>query len=327
MREHIGIGIATLVVLTLGAGLAPSAMAQEQWRNALVAAKSDAGIIMMVSKGFAEKQGLKLEEVQVDSDQIALKALLAGELDSFEGSPSGSMIAASRGADVKIIGCEWPGLPHGVFVRAGITKLEDLKGKTIAISQPGAMPDQLVRALLAKYGMTPDDVKFANLGGDNDRYKALIAGVVDAAVVSGEYTPIAAKANVKMLIPGREIFPDYLRTCTMTNSATLAKRHDALVRFLAADIAALRYALSHRDETLALTREITGISADDPRPAYIYDDAIRTHAVDPEMGLPLVKLDWMQQQSVKAGDQPHALDLAKFADAGPRQEALQRADK
>jgi NitT/TauT family transport system substrate-binding protein len=326
MRDKIA--TAALAALMLTAVFARSALAEEKpWRNALVAAKSDAGIIMMVTKGFTDKQGLKLEEIQVDSDQIALKALLAGELDTFEGSPSGSMIAASRGADVKIIGCEWPGLPHGVFVRSGITKLEDLKGKTIAISQPGAMPDQLVRALLAKYGMTPDDVKFANLGGDNDRYKALIAGVVDAAVVSGEYTPIAAKAGARMLIPAREIFPDYLRACIMTNSATLTSRRDALVRYLAAEITALRYAVSHRDETLALTREITGIAADDPRPAYIYDDAIRTQAVDPEIGLPLAKLDWMQQQSVKAGDQPRLVDLAKFADAGPRQEALKLADK
>ena len=326
MRDKIA--TAALAALTLAGVFAQSAAAEDKpWRNALVAAKSDAGIIMMVTKGFTDKQGLKLEEIQVDSDQIALKALLAGELDSFEGSPSGSMIAASRGADVKVIGCEWPGLPHGVFVRAGITKLEDLKGKSIAISQPGAMPDQLVRALLAKYGMTPDDVKFANLGGDNDRYKALIAGVVDAAVVSGEYTPIAAKANVTMLIPAREIFPDYLRTCIMTNSATITGRHDALVRYLAAEITALRYAVSHRDETLALTREITGIAADDPRPAYIYDDAIRTQAVDPEIGLPLAKLDWMQQQSVKAGDQPRLVDLGKFADPGPRQEALKLADK
>lgn len=321
------IAIAMLASLVFAETCAAAAQAQEPWRNALVAAKSDAGIVMMVSKGFADKQGLKLEEIQVDSDQIALKALLAGEVDSFEGSPSGSMIAASRGADVKIIGCEWPGLPHGVFVRSNIATFQDLKGKTIAISQPGAMPDQLVRTLLAKYGMTPDDVKFANLGGDNDRYKALVAGVVDAAVVSGEYTPIAAKANVRMLVPGREIFPDYLRTCTMTNSATLTKRHDVLVRYLVAEITALRYAMSHRDETLALTREITGIAADDPRPAYIYDDALRTHAVDPELGLPLPKLDWMQQQSVKAGDQPRLLDLAQFAEPGPRQEALERADK
>jgi NitT/TauT family transport system substrate-binding protein len=317
------LGLALLAVAALL--LSPSAQAQEKpWRHAIVAAKSDAGIVLMVTKGFAEKQGLKLEITQVDSDAIALKALLAGELDSFDGSPTGSMIAASRGADVKILGCGWPGLPHGVFVHNAVAKLQDLKGKTIAISQPGAMPDQLVRTLLGENGMTPDDVKLANLGGDNDRYKALVAGVVDAAVVSGEYTPIAAKADIKMLIPAREVFPNYLRMCTMTNSATLKNRHDDLVRYLAADMAALRYALSHRDESLALTRQITGIAADDPRPAYIYDDALRNHAVDPDIGLPREKLDWMQQQSVKVGDQPRLNDLAKITDEAPRKEALQR---
>lgn len=290
----------------------------------MVAAKSDAGIVLMVTKGFAEKQGLKLEIVQVDSDAIALKALLAGELDSFDGSPTGSMIAASRGADVKIIGCAWPGLPHGIFVHDSVTKLQDLKGKTIAISQPGAMPDQLVRALLAKDGMGPDDVKLANLGGDNDRYKALVAGVVDAAVVSGEYTPIAQKAGLKMLIPAREVFPDYLRMCTMTNSKTINTKKDELTRYLAAEISGLRYAVSHREEALALTREITNGAADDPRPAYIYDDALRNHAVDSEIGLPLAKLDWMQQQSVKVGDQPRVVDLAKITDEAPRKAALAR---
>jgi len=167
-------------------------------------------------------------------------------------------------------------------------------------------------------------VELADLGGDNVRYKALVAGVVDAAVVSGEYTPIAQKAGLKMLIPAREAFPDYLRMCTMTNSKTINTRRDALVRYLAAEISALRYALSHREEALALTRQITGIAADDPRPAYIYDDALRNHAVDSEIGLPISKLDWMQQQSIKVGDQPHPIDLAKFTDEGPRKAALAR---
>ena len=113
----------------------------------------------------------------------------------------------------------------------------------------------------------------------------------------------------------------------MTSTAILKNRRDALVHYLAAEMQALRYAVTHRDESLALTREITSIAADDPRPAYIYDDAIRTHAVDPELGLPLAKLDWMQQQAVKAGDQPRLLDMAKFAETGPRQEALQLANK
>lgn len=297
---------------------------QPVWHHAIIAAKSDAGILYMVGQGYAEKQGLKLEMTQVQNDAIGLKALIAGQIDSYEGSPDGAMIADSRGADIKILGCQWPGLPHGVFVRADIKTVQDLKGKTIAISQPGAMPDQLIRALLARYKMSPDEVKFADLGSDNDRYKALVAGIADAAVISGEYTPIAAKAGVHMLIRGHEVLPDFMRICIMSSGAVVKARHDALVRFLAAEITALRYAVTHRDATIALTHKIANIKPDDPRPAFMYDDSIAHHAVDPNIGLPRDKLQWMQEQSVKAGDQPKLVDLATVVDDGPRREALQR---
>jgi NitT/TauT family transport system substrate-binding protein len=318
IRAAVAFGAA----MVMAGGAADAADAT--WHHAIIAAKSDAGILYMVGKGFAEKQGLTLELTQVDNDAIGLKALIAGQVDSYEGSATGAMIAASRGADVKILGCQWPGLPHGVFVRDNITKPEDLKGKTIAISQPGAMPDQLIRALLARYNLSPDDVKFANLGSDNDRYKALVAGVVDAAVVSGEYTPIAEKAGVKMLIRGRDVLPDYLRVCIMSSAAVEQARHDDLVKFLAAEMAAMRYVVTHRDETIALTQATAGTKPDDPRPAYMYDDAVKTHALDPDLGLPLGKLEWMQQQSIKAGDQPKPVDLKQFADDGPRADALKK---
>lgn len=319
MRIILGAALCAAVVLASGI----AAQAADPWNHAIISAKSDSGILYMVGNGFAEKEGLDLTLTQVQNDSIGLKALLAGQIDSYEGSPAGAMIAASRGADVKILGCQWPGLPHGVFVRKGITTVQDLKGKKIAISQPGSMPDQLIRTLLAKYDISTDDVQFANLGSDNDRYKALIAGVVDAAVISGEYTPIAEKAGVSMLIRGRDVLPDYLRVCIMSSDAVLKAHHDDAVHFLAAEIAALHYVVGHRAETIALTQKLAGIKPDDPRPAFMYDYALNTKAIDPDVGLPLDKLDWMQQQSIKVGDQPKAVDLSKVADNGPRAAALQ----
>ena len=67
---------------------------------------------MAAKRGFAEKEGLKLELLEVKDDQIGLKALLAGELDSCEGSPISPLIAGSKGADVKILGCSWPKLTY-----------------------------------------------------------------------------------------------------------------------------------------------------------------------------------------------------------------------
>jgi NitT/TauT family transport system substrate-binding protein len=232
------------------------------------------------------------------------------------------MIAASRGADVRVIGCHWPGLPHGIFVRANINSAKDLAGKSIAISSPGALPDMLARALLAQNGIAPDQVKFANLGGDGDRFKALAAGIVDAAVVSNEYTPIATKQGLKLLVPGRELLPNYMRVCLMTSGKVLEERGPEAAHFLAAEMNALKFALSHRDASLALTREITGLKPDDPRPAFIFDDALKTGAVDPTLAIPRGKFAWLQDESIKGGEQAKPVDLSTFLDDSVRQQAL-----
>ncbi|HTP84446.1 MAG TPA: ABC transporter substrate-binding protein, partial [Alphaproteobacteria bacterium] len=76
MFRWTGLAVALLLAPQANAADAPLV-----WRHAIIEAKSDAGIFMMVTQGFAEKQGLKLEISQVKSDAIGLKALIAGELD------------------------------------------------------------------------------------------------------------------------------------------------------------------------------------------------------------------------------------------------------
>ena len=79
---------------------------------------------------------------------------------------------------------------------------------------------------------------------------------------------------------------------------------------------ALRFALSHKAETVALTQEIIHAKPDDPRPAFVYDDAVAHHAVDPDLPIPADKLDWMQEQLVKAGKLKAALPLDQDQRAG-----------
>jgi hypothetical protein len=99
--------VATIAVVTLVQEPIRSARAQplELWRHAIVEEKGDAGIVLMAGQPeIASKHGLRVEYVQLKVDTLALKALLAGQVDSFEGSPGGAIIAASRGADLKILG-------------------------------------------------------------------------------------------------------------------------------------------------------------------------------------------------------------------------------
>jgi len=322
-----------LPLLAAGAALAAAAgpaaaQTLKPWKHGIIAPKADAGFLLMAARrGFAEREGLKLELLEVKDDQIGLKALLAGELDSYEGGAQGAIAANVRGADVKIVGCHWVVVPHGIMVKAGIDKMEDLKGKAVAVSAPGSFPDMLARVALTRFKLSPSDVRLAAVGGDRDRYTALVGGVVDAAVVSNEYLPMASSKNLKMLLEGKDALPNFLRVCMFSSGKAIAERREDAIRYLAAQSKALRYALAHRDETIKLTAEATDAKPDDPRPAFVFDDAVKVGAIAPDLPLPMDKLAWMQQEMVELGQIPKAGDLAKMVNGDIRAQALERAGK
>ncbi len=87
-----------------------------------------------------------------------------------------------------------------------------------------------------------------------------------------------------------------------------------------------RYALTHRDEEVRITREITGIKPEDKRPEFMFEEASNPKTgIDPAMTIYLDKLEWMQDQLVKAGNLPQRYDLTRVVNTELRAEALKRA--
>ncbi|HTP91559.1 MAG TPA: ABC transporter substrate-binding protein [Xanthobacteraceae bacterium] len=317
--------IAFFAALIVAGAIGGPALAQspKPWRHGLIMPKSDAGILLMAAqRGFFKKVGLDVEIVPIKDDQILTKATISGDLDSFEGGPSGAMIAAARGADIKVIGCSWLIVPHGIFVHDDITAMDQLKGKTIAISSPGAFPEIFAKGALAHFNIPEDAVKYASLGGDLDRYKALVARVADAAVVSGEYVPIAAKEHIKMLVSAQEALPLFVRMCLHATGKTLAARPQDAAKFLAGEMLGLQYAATHRDDAIKVAQEVADIKPDDPRPAYIYDLAVRQKAIGTDVPIPMDKFEWLNNELVRIGSLPKPMDLAKVLDGKPREDAL-----
>jgi NitT/TauT family transport system substrate-binding protein len=326
MTAYVLVRLVTAGALLAAAAGSALGQAPKPWKHGIIAPKADAGFLLMAAKrGFAEKEGLKLDLLEVKDDQIGLKALLSGELDSYEG---GVQIAVNvRGGDVKIMGCHWVVVPHGIMVKAGIDKIEDLKGKAVAVSAPGSFPDMLARLALAKFKIAPSEVTLAAVGGDRDRYTALVGGVVDAAVVSNEYLPLESSKGLKMLLEGKDALPKFVRICMFSTAKTLAERREDAIRYLTAQSKALRYALAHRDETVALALEATAAKPNDPRPAFVFDDAVKVGAIAPDLPLPMDKLGWMQEQMVELGQIPKTGDLAKMVNTDIRAQAVERAGK
>ena len=317
------------LIVPIWAALGTAAFAEDlrAWRHAVIEPKGDAGFMLMVGeRDFGSKHGLKLEIVPMKNGALAHKALLAGEVDSIESSPGAAILAGARGADIKIIGCDWPGVPHGLMVKSTITKVEDLKGKTIAVAAPGSLPNLLMSAILEQHKIPVADVRFANLGADLDRYKAVTVGVADAGIVAAEFMAVAPK-DVKMLVYGHDVLPNYVRLCLSMTGKTIAARRADAIGFIAAQMEALQFAVGHRDETIKLTHSAIRAKSDDPRPAYAFDDTINSGAVDPLVSLPIDKLNWMQNELVKAGNLRAPIDLSTMTAPDIRAEAIKRVAK
>lgn len=305
-----------------------AANAQEiVWKHGILEAKSDAGFIAMVDKGgFGAKHGLKIEILQIKAGATLMKALIAGEIDSVDMGAAESIVAGVRGTGVKIVGCTWPGVPQVVLAKAEIKTLADLKGKNVAISSPGSLPDLLFRGMLDAANVPFSDVKLATQGADLDRYKSLISGITDAAVVSNEFEAVMP-ANIKVLAKGSTAVPKFIRLCLATSNKVLTERRADLVKFVAAEMDAYKYAATHRDENIKLAHELTHAKPDDKRAEFIIDQAIRDKQIDPSLAIPADRIDWMQELFVKAGVIPKTVPTALLIDTSVRDDAAKLSGK
>ena len=304
------------------------ASAQDKvWKHGILEAKSDSGFIAMVAKGgFAEKHGLKVEILQIKAGATLMKALISGEIDSVDMGAAEAIVAGARGTGVKIVGCTWPGMPQVVLAKAEIKSPADLAGKVVAISSPGSLPDLVFKGMLDAENIPVSAVQFATQGADLDRYKSLLAGITDAAIVSNEFEAVMP-SNLKVLMKASTTVPQFLRLCIAVNSKVIETRRDELVRFIAAEMDAYKYAASNRDANIKLAHEMTHAKPDDARAAFIVDQAIKEKQIDPALAIPSDRIDWMQNLFVKAGVIPKVVPTASLVDASVRDDAAKLANK
>ncbi len=317
----------SLAAIALLAAVSVAPAQDKVWKHGILEAKSDSGFIAMVDKGgFAAKHGLKVEILQTKAGATLMKALIAGEIDSVDMGAAESIVAGVRGTGVKIVGCTWPGVPQVVLAKAEIKTLADLKGKNVAISSPGSLPDLLFRGMLDAANIPFADVKLVTQGADLDRYKSLVAGITDAAVVSNEFEAVMPP-NIHVLAKGSTAVPKFIRLCIATNSKVLAERRADLVQFVAAEMDAYTYAAAHRDETIKLAHEMTHAKPDDKRAEFITDQALKDKQIDPTLAIPADRIDWMQQLFVKAGVIPKTVPVGSLVDTSVRDDAAKLAGK
>ncbi len=163
---------------------------------------SVANIIIFVTQEakLFEKHGLDAEVITMNGSGISSKALIGGSIDIAPIATPTVINADLAGADMAILAHTMPGVVHALMVKPEIKRVEDLKGKKIAVSTLGSLTDFLVRYIAKKKGLNPDrDLTLIQTGGDSERIVALKSGVVDGAAMGHPGYGMAQKLGFSML--------------------------------------------------------------------------------------------------------------------------------
>jgi ABC-type nitrate/sulfonate/bicarbonate transport system substrate-binding protein len=111
--------------------------------------------------------------------------LLAGDIQFASADGTAGLQANLRGANIYFVAGMINTFPFSILSKPEIRVPADLRGKKIVISRYGSSSDTAVRVAVEKYDLKPDkDVIILQGGGQSERFAALRAGAVDAAIVS-----------------------------------------------------------------------------------------------------------------------------------------------
>jgi ABC-type nitrate/sulfonate/bicarbonate transport system substrate-binding protein len=197
-------------------------------------------IIAAVSRGFFERQGLKVE------------VLFTGARRSCEtGSPRASSrfaqfaadnavaMAAVAGHDVVIVAGGDDGM-NALFVQPGITSLAELRGQTVIVDAPDTAYALLLKKILLAQGMRAGaDYKLVSAGGTSRRVRAMLENrEYKASMMNPPFTLEAEAGGLKNLGRAVDFVGPYLGRGSFAMRNWAAANSETLERYLAGFIEA-----------------------------------------------------------------------------------------
>ena len=207
-------------------------------------------------RGFLKAEGIDAEVIRMTGN-VPIAALVNGEID-YHTSPGQAVRAAMQGLPLRVVAAYGEGGSWVLVSRANIKSVPELKGKVIAVGNPGSGPDTNGRILVKHFGLEPDrDVKFvaAAEGLPEGRLLRVQQGLVDATVVPIPADLSAKKLGLNVLARSYEIYkPTTFGLITTTRK--IKEKRDEVKRMIIAGIKASRSIRANRDATVQSLMEL-----------------------------------------------------------------------
>ena len=157
-------------------------------------------VYIMKELELPRKYGVDAEVLFVPVSSRAVQAALAGEIQFLTSGGVANINANVTGADFTGLTATLNTFVFKIIAHPEIKKIENLKGKKVAISRLGGASDFSIRYALTHWGLVPDkDVALILVGGEPEEVLALQNKAVDAVILSEPFATVARRAGAVML--------------------------------------------------------------------------------------------------------------------------------
>ena len=245
------------------------------------------GLWMAKEIGAFEKYGIDADLIFISSGPVVVQALIGGDLQAGLAATNAVIAAVLGGAPLVSVMSLVNRPYYRLWVQPEITRLEELRGKTLGVSRFGSVTDNLTRILLRKKGLD-GAVNVRQMGGTTEMAAAFQRRQIAGAVTSN----LRVDAPMRMLVDLDEMDIQYSNV-VIAVSRDFHRRYpetvEGIVRAYTEGVAAAHY---QKERTLKVIAKYTRLK--DPKMMEeFYKDADkfldRVPRVEPEAIAPIVE--------------------------------------
>ena len=244
--------IALLLVLILPAFA--WAQAREKIRVALGSISVNSSVIPIGREaGIFAKYGIDIEPIYMGGGMNSLAAVTSGSVQFLSAGSTANISARLGGADIVMLAVQSNKLDYTLFSSPEIKNPQDLRGKIVTGTRPGASADSALRLVLRKWGLEPDkDVIFISVAeSQQGRLNALYRGSISATVLSPPFDSMARQLGLHELADLRKLDIEYSGN-SIAAIGSYIKSHPAIIEnFLKGYIESLHFMRTQKEKSIA----------------------------------------------------------------------------
>ena len=226
--------------------------------------------VVAKEKGFFAKDNLEVDVSYMTPD-LVIKTLIAGTVDLARSGTHFGIIAAARGAEIKIIGASTYGYPYQVISNPQFKTLADLKGQKIAAASLASITTTIFKDVMQRRGVPPNAYTLLFVGGSPERFQAVASGLVAASLAE------APPFNFRSIEAGRKVLLNYADeiknlqyTSFFASTKAVAQNRPLFTRFMRAMSQAMRWTNDPANEKAAIELLIQRLKIDESIAAQTY---------------------------------------------------------